>query len=228
VSVPGDSAADPSVTLEVWTVRGRDVPATVIAGRRELRRLRCDPAVSFAKLLGTAGRSFQPWDATPARWALLTSAHSGVRRRPVAAKAVEHASLRLRPLWSRGSWDGHPVFSRAGRAARSWTGPVVVVTRSTLRPARAARFYRTIPDIAAALGEAPGLQVAFGIGEAPLLRQGTVSIWDSQRAMAAFARGCEAHVAAIRATPDVGWYAEELFAGLAVESADGSIDGVRL
>ena len=103
-----------------------------------------------------------------------------------------------------------------------------MLTRSSLRASRAAKFYRAVPPIAADITNADGLRVAFGIGEAPLLRQGTGSIWTSLDAMMAFARSSHAHAAAVRATDAIGWYVEELFAGFAIEEADGSIDGVQL
>ena len=75
---------------------------------------------------------------------------------------------------------------------------------------------------------ATGCRVAFGIGEAPLRRQGTVSLWSSAAAMTTFAYGAPHHRAAITATPDERWYVEELFTRFAVVEASGSIDGVAL
>ena len=78
------------------------------------------------------------------------------------------------------------------------------------------------------LRAAPGCRLAFGIGEAPLRRKGTVSIWTSPAAITRFAHGAPHHRAAVEATPDERWYAEEMFTRFAVVSATGSIDGVEL
>lgn len=223
------SADEVSVVLDVWQVHSRDIATTVARGRRAVRELRRDPAVTFAKFLGTAGPSFQPWRATPRRWAMLTCGRpSRVDVGTILPTAVERATLRLRPLWSRGSWDGYVLGAPTTRRDITWTGPIVMLTRSSLRPSRATRFYRAVPPIAADIKGAEGLRIAFGIGEAPVMRQGTVSVWASLDAMTAFARSSRAHRDAVRATESIGWYDEELFAGLAIESAEGCIDGVTL
>jgi hypothetical protein len=215
------------VVLDVWQVRTRDIAPTVVAGRRFVRHR--SPDTGFAKFLGTAGPSFQPWRATPRRWALLACPQRATDANEVVRRAVERATLQLRPLWSRGSWDGHHVFDAAPtRRHVEWPGPILMLTRSSLRATRAATFYRTVPPIAADIASAEGLRIAFGIGEAPLLRQGTMSVWTSLDAMTTFARSSRAHSAAVRATDSIGWYAEELFAGFAIEAAAGSINGVAL
>lgn len=226
---PTASADAVSVVLDVWQVRPRDIGTTVVEGRRALQQLRRNPSVTFAKFLGTSGPSFQPWRATPRRWAMLTCwRHTPEPARRHSPAAVETATLRLRPLWSRGSWDGYSLGAPATRTRVTTSGPLLMLTRSSLRASRAARFYRAVTPIATDIKTAEGLRVAFGIGEAPLLRQGTISIWTSAEAMAAFARSSAAHLDAVRATGSVGWYDEELFAGLAIDSAEGSIDGVAL
>jgi hypothetical protein len=220
-----------AVTLQVWRVPAVHVPSAVVASQITVHRLRARRDVSFAKVLGTASAAFLPSAITPRRWATLTC----WRQAPAATQtwfdrhADERASLLLRPLSSRGSWDGREPFGApTEEVAAPEDGPVLVLTRSTLRLTRARRFYRAIPPIAEELRTATGIRLAFGIGEAPLRRQGTVSLWTSARAMTAFAYGARHHRAAITTTPDQRWYAEELFTRFAVVEADGSIDGVAL
>lgn len=226
------------VLLDVWQVRPRDIVRAAAAGRRAVARLRRADAVTFAKLLGTAGPGFTPWDATPTRWALLACSPAHPTD-PVARwwdeHAVEHARLDLRPLWSRGTWDGVAPFGgdasdgivSSGDRGR-WDGPVLALTRSTLRIAQLSAFYRAVRPIADEIRRARGCRVAFGIGEAPLLRQGTVSIWQSSSDVTAFAYGAAAHADAVARTPTQGWYAEELFARFAIVEASGSIGGVAV
>jgi hypothetical protein len=219
-----------AVTLQVWQVPARDVAAAVVAGRAMLRRLRRRPDVSFVKVLGTASTAFVPSAATPRRWAALTCWRGDAE--PLQPwweqHADEQASLTLRPLSSRGTWDGHAPFGVPEQAAPPWDGPVVALTRSTLRLMRARRFYRAVPPVAAELRTAPGCRAAFGIGEAPVLRQGTVSVWDDATSLTGFAHGSARHRAVVRVTPAQGWYAEELFARFALVAATGSIDGRSL
>lgn len=219
------------VTVDVRRLAIADVPSAVLEGRRQARLLRRDPRVQFARLVGTAGPRFTVADARPSRWALLVSwadepsdAFVPWTRRP----AREAAQLIGRPLSSRGRWDGRAAFDATeGPAADSWRGPLVVLTRSTLRLRSAAAFYRRVPRIATEIALAHPL-VALGIGEAPLLRQGTLSVWESSAALARFHRESPAHRSAIEDTARIGWYAEELFVRMALVEAHGSIDGVAL
>lgn len=225
----------PPVTLHVWRVPAPRVPAAVVASQLTVHRLRRRRDVTFAKVLGTATAQFLPSAVTPRRWAALTCWRAEPDDLSPAELVTwfdrhceERASLSLRPLSTRGSWDGQQPFTATGPQPADGSGPVLVLTRSTLRPSRARRFYRAIPAVAAELRSAPGCRVAFGIGEAPVRRQGTVSIWTSAADMTRFAYGSPRHREAIDATPAQHWYAEELFTRFAVLEATGSIDGVTL
>lgn len=219
--------------MQVWQVAPRDAPSAFVAARTTARRLRHSPAVAFAKVLGTASDDFVPTSATPRRWAVLTCWRAQAADRADdrltswwTRHAVESASLSLRPMRSRGTWDGRAPF--AAVPEQRWDGAVLALTRSTVRATKAVRFYRAVPAIAAELRASAGCRLAFGIGEAPLLRQGTISVWESEQAMRRFAYSAPQHVAAVTATPRRRWYAEDLFARFAVIEARGSIDGVSL
>lgn len=212
-----------TVTLHVWRTHRAALPRALWRLARDRRRLRGTPGVSFAKLLGT-GRDlrFGPADADPARWAALIAwddADAAARfdDTPVgtawAGLATESCRLTLAPLTSRGTWSGREPFQPSGRRG---DGPILVLTRARLRPRRAAVFWRTIPGVAATLPGAAGLRAAFGVGEAPLGWQGTVSVWRGAADVVAFAYRQAEHRAAVDATPVRRWYAEELFARFAV------------
>ena len=232
------SAAPAPVTLHVWRVPASRVPAAVVASQLTVRRLRRRLDVTFAKVLGTATAEFLPYAVTPRRWAALTCWRAAPADAPADAPTTdvttwfdrhcdERASLSLRPVSTRGTWDGREPFGATGPEPDR-SGPVLVLTRSTLRLSRARRFYGAIPAVAAELRTAPGCRVAFGIGEAPVRRQGTVSIWTSAADLTQFAYRSPQHRAVIDATPGQRWYAEELFTRFAVLEATGSIDGVTL
>lgn len=208
----------PLVTLEVCRVPARDVARLVVSGRRAVRRRRRDPDVLLAKLLATTGRRFVPGDVRPTRWALLTCRADAEPAAPwTRAAALGSATLHLQPVASRGRWDGADPFPIC---ADHNGGPVAVLTRASLRARHTRRFYADVPAIAAEIGARP----AFGFGEAPLLRQGTFSMWESAASLSSFRRDATAHGAAMRRTPDIGWYAEELFARLAVVRAIGPVE----
>ncbi len=108
-------------------------------------------------------------------------------------------------------------------------GMVLALTRARLRPTRALTFWRAIPPVARELAAAPGLLARFGIGEAPIGWQGTVSLWRDAADLTRFAYRQPEHRAVIARTSTAGWYAEELFARFAVRriSGDKSVLGWR-
>ncbi|MEV6300981.1 monooxygenase [Actinoplanes sp. NPDC051861] len=177
------------------------------------------PGIRFGKFLGTGtGSGFGPRDADLTRWAAIT-----VSDRPVSFPAwdriaVNHARLDLEPLISRGAWSGGSPFRPTGRRTG---GTVLALTRARLRPSRALRFWRAIPAVAREVAAAPGLLARFGVGEAPIGWQGTVSVWRSAADLTAFAYRQPQHRAAITRTPADRWYAEELFTRFAVQNVSG-------
>ena len=74
---------------------------------------------------------------------------------------------------------------------------MAALTRASIRPLQALRFWRRSPPAEGALERAEGCLLAVGLGEAPLLRQATFSVWENQAAMDAYARS-GAHQEAIR------------------------------
>jgi hypothetical protein len=214
------------VSLHVWRVPRRRVPAALWRVARDRRALRRLPGVEFAKLLGT-GRGVSPTRPDPTRWAALVCWRDGVEpalgfERLAGAwrrLATAECALDLSPVASRGSWSGRTPFD-GDRIARG-DGRVVAITRARLRPTRAARFWRAAGPVAAGLPSAAGLVAAFGIGEAPIGWQGTVSVWRDAAALTDFAYRGEVHRDVIARTPTERWYAEELFARFALVDIRG-------
>ena len=219
----------PVVTLHVWGVPGRAVPAALLRMAADPPLLRRTPGLRFGKLLGTGhGRTFTVRDADPRTWALLAvwdgEPDEGIavlrRWRRVAA---EEWSVRLRALSARGRWSRREPFGRP--APVRWDGPVAAITRARLVPRRALTFWRAVPPVSADLRGSPGLRLALGIGEAPIGLQGTVSVWASAADLTAFAYERAPHAAVVRRTPGERWYAEELFARFALLAAEGTVGG---
>ncbi|WP_250030445.1 monooxygenase [Paractinoplanes maris] len=203
------------VTLHVWRVPRHRV------GLAMFRLAFPGPhRTRFAKFLGTAD-GFGPTDADWTRYAAIT-----VSERPVVLHhwdkiAAAKARIDLTPLSSRGSWSGQEPFAVTNRKSE---GMVLALTRARLRPTRAVSFWRAIPAVVPEVDRAPGLLAHFGIGEAPLGFQGTVSVWRNAADLARFAYRQPEHRAVIARTPTDGWYAEELFARFAVDDISGDRD----
>ncbi|WP_239143401.1 monooxygenase [Actinoplanes philippinensis] len=175
--------------------------------------------VTFGKFLGTGtGTTFGPGDTDLTRWAAITVSDAPVSFPRWDAIADGNARIDLEPLVSRGEWSGRSPFRSTGRRT---DGMVVALTRARLRPAKALRFWRAIPAVAREVADAPGLLARFGVGEAPIGWQGTVSVWRSTADLTAFAYRQPEHRAVIARTPADGWYAEELFARFAVRDLTG-------
>jgi hypothetical protein len=231
----------PLVTLHVWRVPRRRVGHALGRLAVDRRRLGATPGLRFGKLLGTGtGIGFGPGDADLTRYAVLAvwndSADAGrLDSLPIGQDwrrlAVAHARLDLSPLASRGRWSGQNPFEPASprgpttaeptTAGPTTAGPVLALTRARLRPRRAVAFWRAVPRVAAAIASAPGLLARFGIGEAPIGWQGTVSVWRSATDLAGFAYRSPEHRAVVDRTPVEAWYAEDLFARFAVRDVVG-------
>lgn len=176
------------------------------------------PGLRFARVLGSGYRGgfglkpgldcqgvFATFDTR--REAEAFAFDSAVAR-AYACRAEEQFALVLCASSARGAWGGQGMA--AGIAPPASGLPVAALTRAAIRPSRALRFWRHSPPAEAELAAAPGCALAVGLGEAPLLRQATFSLWHDTAAMDAFARQ-GAHQRAIRASYDGGFFSEWMF-----------------
>lgn len=93
--------------------------------------------------------------------------------------------------------------------------PLAVITRASIHPAKTTAFWRHAPATQAALDAADGCLLAMGLGEAPLVRQCTFSLWQDDASMLAYARQGshqQASAAAWRQT----FFSESLFVRMRV------------
>lgn len=189
------------------------------------------PGIGFWKLCGSGtGEGFTPVPNT-AVWAILATwddeetAHAQTTTGKVfarfARRAGESYTIYLSPTSARGQWSGAEPFQAGAETA---DGPLAALTRATIRPRTALRFWGRTPDISARIGEDPNVLFKVGIGEVPWLHQVTFSIWPDAKTMAAFAR-TGPHAEAIRAVRDEGWFKEELYARFAVTGTLGTWGG---
>jgi hypothetical protein len=200
----------PITTLQVWQTTPAALPNALWSMAVERGRLRRTPGVRFAKLLGTGrGGLFGPTSSDLTRWAALTVTDGPppeIRRTGMLARCT----ITLDPIASRGRWAGQSPFEVTGKSDRDRM--ILVLTRARLRAARAPVFWRSITPVAKTLAGQEGLITAFGVGEAPIGFQGTVSIWRGTADVVRFAYRQPEHKAVVASTPQQRWYAEELFA----------------
>ncbi len=170
------------------------------------------------------------------------------------SEARESWQVRLAPLASRGRWNGVDPFgslpaSPSGPLSASPSaplparpsgllpegargpdpgdpgGPVAVLTRASIRPARLVAFYRSVPGVDRLLAEQDGCLASVGVGEWPLARQGTFSLWRDAAAVRDFAHRGREHRRVIGRTRAEDWYSEELFARFSPYASEGTWDG---
>ena len=115
--------------------------------------------------------------------------------------------VKLRVFSSRGSWSGtsFPVTDPEPE-----TGPIAALTRASIRPALARAFWKQAPLTQRSLEGASGCLFSAGVGEAPLLRQATFTMWHSVAHMDAYARS-GAHLEAIKAAKLNNYFSESMF-----------------
>ena len=212
---------------------GRAAPALARLAT-DRRALRAADGLVFWRLLGTGrGRDtglgvdplrtavFAVWEDDAAIDAFLSAS-------PIARRwedAAEAYSVRLRSLGGHGTWRGYDVVGGLV-GADDGPGPVAVLTRATVRLSRWRPFVRAGHRVSAEVRDARGLLAVLGMGEAPVGRQATFSLWRDVTDARTFAYSAPRHVEAVRRTRLDGWYGEQLFARFRPYGSVGTWDGV--
>ncbi len=196
--------------------------------------LRGVPGLRFAKVLGSGhegGFGLRPSATRQGLFCIFedgAQAAAFIDASPFIDNYRQHArelcSVILRPYASRGSWGG--VTLPASIAAPA-AGPVAALTRASIRPQRVASFWRMAPAAQRDVEHAAGCRLGVGLGEAPLLRQATFTLWDSAAHMDAYARR-GAHLEAIRASRIGQHFSESMFVRFVPEGLRGLWKGQRL
>lgn len=192
------------------------------------------PDVEFWKLCGSGtGEGFTPVPNT-AVWAILAAwpdeatARNRTATAPVYRRWRDHAdeawTVFLAPTSARGQWSGAEPFRADGAQG---DGPIAALTRATVKPSVALKFWGHTPGIEDVIGADPNVAFKIGIGEVPWLQQVTFSIWPDQASMNDFARRDGPHARAIRAVRDGDWFREELYARFRVLGDVGQWEGGR-
>ena len=223
-----------SVTLSLYrfgSFRARAWAFSQMAmARFALRRVR---DIGTVKLCGSGvGEGFTPVPDTSVYAILATwPDHDTARRamfgtqvfRRYADVADERMTIFLTPASARGRWDGQAPFVPQDIALE---GPVAALTRATIKLRTARRFWRQEPAISRAIGQDPNVLFKVGIGELPLVRQATFSVWPDTASMAAFARADGPHARAIREVREGRLFKEDLYARFRVDAVEGTWEGV--
>lgn len=221
------------VSLTIVRYRKALVPFALLAMAIHRLPMWLQQGCTFWKLLGS-GRN-GTFDLQPdwQQWGLLAvwesrEDYETFRQRSFVSKwwkalGREEWTVLCQPMASHGKWDGQEPFGQP--ALKIADGPMAVLTRATIKMNRLKNFWSHVDEVAALMVHAPGYITSIGIGEAPVYRQATFSVWESMEHMKAFAYGSKEHTEVIKKTRSEGWYSEELFARFAIIESSGTING---
>jgi len=226
----------PHTTLTVFTLKPgqrRWGLAQMGTSPPVLRRV---PGLRFFKLLGSgASNGFGLWPNLDrygfmAVWEDSEAAEAFFALHPLWAdyqqRSAEQWTLLLAPLKSQGLWDGKTPFDYVpDTIAGDEAAPIAVLTRASISWLKTRRFWQFVEPTSAALAQAAGVRAAIGLGELPVVRQATFSVWESAQAMQQYAYRDARHREVIMLTRREKWYSEELFARFRVLGSTGTLDG---
>ncbi len=133
-------------------------------------------------------------------------------------------TILLQPIEGHGSWDKKNPFGVLSKQP-GYDGPVAVLTRATIRLSKLKAFWSAVNGVASGMADAQGFVCSVGIGEMPLVKQATFSVWQNREAMKAFAYGMKAHQEVIGTTRRDNWYSEDMFTRFRIIYSNGTIKG---
>ena len=205
------------------------VMARLGADRPRLNRVE---GLDFWRLLGTGrGNDTGPGadlarSAVFAVWNDESDLDRFLTSHPIAhrwERSTESWHVRLRSLGGHGRWRG--VDPLDGMVKGSTDGAVAIITRADVRRSAGRAFGEASREVDTELHTADGLIDVVGVGEAPVGRLATFSLWESMDAVRAFAYSMPRHQRVIEQTRDGDWYSEEMFARFQPYGSTGTWDG---
>lgn len=195
-------------------------------------RLQRVDGLHFWRLMGTGSGSDTGPGAELSRTALFAvwETEADLDRffaaHPIAKRwngAKESWHVRLRSLGGHGQWRGINPLEDIEKGDRG--GTVAIVTRADVQLRATLGFGRAGREVDTELHTARGLIDVIGIGEAPVGRQATFSLWESMGAARDFAYSMPRHKQVIEETRAEGWYTEEMFARFEPYASTGTWSG---
>jgi spheroidene monooxygenase len=204
------------------------------------------PGLTMVKVMGSGhGGGFSLRPSATHQGLICTFSRLDLALQFLDSPHVQAYRSRARECWTgvmsvqsaRGHWDkqawqassaqalGTTAQNSGNRSAQGLqptppTGPFAVLTRASIVPTKAMAFWRYAPAAQADLGQAPGCLLAMGLGEAPLVRQCTFSLWKDTAAMLNYAHQ-GAHQLASAAAYKHQFFSESLFVRMQVLQMSG-------
>ncbi|HOZ79098.1 MAG TPA: spheroidene monooxygenase [Ferruginibacter sp.] len=226
------------VTLTIIRYKKRYIPFAVLAMALHHIPFWFNATTSFYKLLGCGKNG--TFDKHPdwQQWGILAAHTAGNVNTHLTIKELygnfiagwlqlfncEVCTFYLEPMEGHGKWDGKECFGNLSRQ-NPFEGPVAVLTRATIRFSQLSSFWKNVGSVANQMNGADGFVTSIGIGEMPLIKQATFSIWQSKEQMKSFAYNMKEHAEVIRKTRKENWYSEDMFVRFKPLKINGTING---
>ena len=194
------------------------------------------PGLTMVKVMGSGhGGGFSLRPSATHQGLICTFTHFDLAQKFLHSTWVQAYRERARELWSgvlsvqsaRGHWDKQAWLSTSAEALEGQSeskGPVAVLTRASIVPTKAMAFWRYAPAAQAGLRQSEGCLLSMGLGEAPLVRQCTFSLWQDTAAMLQYAHQ-GAHQVASAAAYKHQFFSESLFVRMQVLQMSGVWQG---
>ncbi len=135
-------------------------------------------------------------------------------------------TIMLQLIDGHGKWDGE-IFLANNVENIPTSAPIAVLTRATIKLTKLRDFWKNVALVSSQMKSASGLITSIGIGEMPLVRQATFSIWESMEHMKDFAYSVQEHREVIKKTRKEKWYSEDMFLRFRPIISVGSIKGIN-
>ncbi len=236
-----------TVTLTIVRYRKRFIPFALLAMALFRFPLAFNKRSQFWKLMGS-GKSGS-FDKTPdwQQWAVLSVCNLKFKnvqiihypQKVITQKlygtfiskwlnlfGCQTLTYFLEPIEGHGLWDGKKVFGELPHKT-DYEGQIAVLTRATIRLTRLKRFWNHVDGVAGQMATANGFVTSYGIGEMPLIKQATFSIWQSKESMKAFAYQLKEHQEVIQKTRQEKWYSEDMFTRFKIIACTGKLNGIN-
>lgn len=196
------------------------------------------PGLTMVKVMGSGhGGGFSLRPSATHQGLICTFSHLDLALQFLDSPAVQAYRSRARECWTgvlavqsaRGHWDKQAWQASSEQALGEQTrlndpAPFAVLTRASIVPTKAMAFWRYAPAAQADLGQTPGCLLAMGLGEVPLVRQCTFSLWKDTAAMLQYAHQ-GAHQTASAAAYKHQFFSESLFVRMQVLQMAGVWQG---
>lgn len=195
------------------------------------------PGLTMAKVMGSGhGGGFSLRPSATHQGLICTFSHLDLALTFLKSPAVLAYQSRARECWTgvlavqsaRGHWDKQAWQASSvqalGESSLHGAAPFAVLTRASIVPSKAMAFWRYAPAAQADLSQSPGCLLAMGLGEVPLVRQCTFSLWEDTAAMLQYAHQ-GAHQVASTAAYKHQFFSESLFVRMQVLQMAGQWQG---